>query len=74
MLKKLIGETMKINLKDMVNTHSRRMSPDEVSREIKYYMKCRQPKKIVMTLERNEKIGGFYSEIYITKDSEKPYI
>lgn len=65
-VEKSYNKEMIMDLNNMVNVYSGRMTADETSREIKQYMNCKKPKKILMSLNRNDKIGGFYLEVYIS--------
>ena len=63
-----------LSLERMTDICAGRMTVEEINREINHYMICKTPSKMVITIERNKKIGGFYSAIYIPiKDFEKQY-
>ena len=56
---------VKIDLEDMIDICTGRMDAKDIIREIKHYLFCKEPSKMVVTIEKNKKMGDFYSVFYV---------
>jgi predicted translin family RNA/ssDNA-binding protein len=65
---------LKKELKNWVDICGGKMTLDELAEEIKHYMYYKTPDNLIVTIERDDKIKGYRSTIYLSKkDFEKPY-
>jgi hypothetical protein len=65
---------IKKSLERWVDICSGKMTLNDLSREIDFYMNYKTPNNMIITIERDNDIKGYRSTIYLSKkDFKKPF-
>jgi len=62
----MLNQRTKDRLEEYVDVCAGKMTLEEVGKEIIHYM-LKSPENMIVTIERNDEVKGYYSTIYISK-------
>ena len=62
-----------INKKKYIDVSSGKMTLEQLSKEIYNYMLWKNPQEMIITIKRDDNIGGYRSIIYLTKEDFEKY-